>query len=153
MPQRPFLPTSWGDVEDRVKTRFLIDLARILLATASMLVIGPRPGHGADPSPGASVDRVENGGRGQFVVQIVGRFCEYQRRDVKAALQDLWSVRHIEFLNDHGTLRLFYESRGGTEAELASAVERALSLGWFCSAHVDPNATADAPVRLVEMLR
>lgn len=118
-----------------------------------MLAACPITWASADSTPGVTPDRVESPADGELIVQIVGRFCEYQRRDVEAALEGIWSVRRIEFLNDHGTLRLFYESRGGTEAELASAVERALSLGWFCSAHVDPNATADAPVRLVEMLR
>jgi hypothetical protein len=36
---------------------------------------------------------------------------------------------------------------------VAKSVERALSLGWFCSAHVDPDANAEAPVRLVEIIR
>jgi hypothetical protein len=130
-----------------------MDFAWIVLVAAMILVAGSTAWASSDSAPDAALERGVASGGGQFVVQIVGRFCEYQRRDVEAALGQLWNVRRVEFLNDHGTLRLFYDSQSRTRMEMARSVERALSLGWFCSAYVDPDAKADAPVRLIEMIR
>ncbi|GKS57094.1 hypothetical protein YTPLAS18_06210 [Nitrospira sp.] len=69
-------------------------------------------------------------------VQIAGRFCEYQRADVKAALADVWSVVTVEFLNDHGTLRVSYHPGNKARADLIWEMERALSIGWFCTARI-----------------
>jgi hypothetical protein len=136
-----------------MKPDFPIDLARIVLATAALWAVNPATWALSNAFSDETPGRVEANGDGQFVVQIVGRFCQYQRHDVEVALGEIWSVSRIEFLNDHGTLRLFFDSHDRTRTEVAKSVERALSLGWFCSAHVDPDANAEAPVRLVEIIR
>lgn len=74
--------------------------------------------------------------QGEFLVQIVGRFCEYQRQEVVLALRDVWTVRAVEFLTDHGTLRVRYQSAWRSRDEIAMEVGRALSLGLLCSAQV-----------------
>lgn len=73
----------------------------------------------------------------QLTVQIAGRFCRYQRADVKAALGEVWSVDAVEFLNEDGTVRVFFEQGYKLPAEVAEEVEHALSLGLLCTATVE----------------
>ncbi len=106
----------------------------VLLGAALVgLVVGEAQSAWASSSVSETqVNRAE----GQLTVQIVGRFCEYQRHEVVLALRDVWSVRAVEFLTDHGTLRVRYQSAWRSRDEIAEEVGRALSLGLLCSAQV-----------------
>jgi hypothetical protein len=70
-------------------------------------------------------------------VQIGGRFCEYRRSEVEGALRRFDAVQQVEFLNQHGTLRVRYLPGAVGADQLADAVERALAMGWQCKAWVD----------------
>lgn len=72
----------------------------------------------------------------QVVVQIGGRFCEYHREEVEEALRQFDAVRQVEFLNDHGTVLVRYETGRVLPERLAGAVEYALAMGWNCKAWV-----------------
>ena len=74
---------------------------------------------------------------GEAIVQIFGRMCEYHREDVETALRAFKTVRRVEFLNDHGTVRVQCQLGSETPEQLAGAVHRALAAGWNCSARVD----------------
>lgn len=74
---------------------------------------------------------------GQAIVQIFGRMCEYHREDVEATLRAFMTVRQVEFLNNHGTVLVWYQPGRETPEQLANAVDRALAGGWNCSARVD----------------
>ncbi len=43
------------------------------------------------------------------ILQIGGRFCEYVRSDVEAALRRFEAVQAVEFLNNHGTVLVQFE--------------------------------------------
>ncbi|MGC4098149.1 MAG: hypothetical protein QM706_13625 [Nitrospira sp.] len=73
----------------------------------------------------------------QIIVQIGGRFCEYLLHDVEAALRRFQSVRHVKFLNDHGTVLVQYDAEGVPPVQLAASVEAAVSAGIGCRAWVD----------------
>jgi hypothetical protein len=74
---------------------------------------------------------------GKVIVQIYGRMCEYHREDVEAALRPFKTVRQVEFLNDHGTVLVRYQSGSETPEQYAGAVDRAVATGWNCTARVD----------------
>jgi hypothetical protein len=78
-----------------------------------------------------------NRATGEAIVQIYGRMCEYHREDVEAAFRRFKSVQQVEFLNDHGTVLVRYETGSDTPEQFADAVEQALAAGWSCSARVD----------------
>jgi hypothetical protein len=46
---------------------------------------------------------------GQTIVEIFGRMCHYHREDIEGALHAFNMVRHVEFLNDHGTVLVQYQ--------------------------------------------
>jgi hypothetical protein len=71
------------------------------------------------------------------IIQIYGRMCEYHREDVEGALRPFSVVRQVEFLNDHGTVLVHYQSGSKTPEQFADAVEQALAAGWGCLARVD----------------
>lgn len=73
----------------------------------------------------------------EAVLQIYGRHCEYHREEVEAALRAFDGVRQVEFLNNHGTVLVHYQSGGETAQQFADAVDRALTMGWNCSVGVD----------------
>ena len=74
---------------------------------------------------------------GQVIIQIGGRLCEYHRKDVDAALRRHKGVETVEFLNDHGTVLVGYDSAVVVPGQLAESVERALAMGIGCKAWVD----------------
>jgi copper chaperone CopZ len=74
---------------------------------------------------------------GEALVQIGGRFCEYDRQDVDGALRRFAAVQDVEFLNQHGTVLVRYQKESVSPEQLAAAVERALAMGWNCKAWVD----------------
>lgn len=76
----------------------------------------------------------------QVIVQIGGRFCEYIPHDVESALRRFQSVRHVKFLNDHGTVLVQYDAEGVPPVQLAASVEAAVSAGIGCRAWVDRGA-------------
>lgn len=80
----------------------------------------------------------------QVVVQIGGRFCEYHRADVDAALRRHPAVSDVEFLNNHGTVLVRYRADGVPPAQLAESVERALAMGIGCKAWVDKGGVKPA---------
>ncbi|HXX76484.1 MAG TPA: hypothetical protein VEI50_15240 [Nitrospiraceae bacterium] len=71
------------------------------------------------------------------IIQIYGRMCEYHREDVEGALRSFSVVQQVEFLNDHGTVLVHYQSGSKTPEQFADAVEQTLAAGWGCSARVD----------------
>ena len=73
----------------------------------------------------------------QVIVQIGGRFCEYHRDEVEGALRRFSTVQAVEFLNDHGTVLVRYQSDGVPPVQLAASVEQALASGIGCKAWVD----------------
>lgn len=73
----------------------------------------------------------------QVIVQIGGRFCEYHRDEVEGALRRFSTVQAVEFLNDHGTVLVRYQSDGFPPGQLAASVEQALASGIGCKAWVD----------------
>jgi hypothetical protein len=73
----------------------------------------------------------------QVIVQIGGRFCEYHRVEVEAALRRYQAVREVEFLNNHGTVLVRYQTDGVPVSQLAEAVEQALASSMGCKAWVD----------------
>lgn len=99
-----------------------------------LLVLGGLSNANAVPSPRIEEVPATDLGDPTMAVQIFGRFCEYQRSDIVAALQDVWSVEAVEFLTDHGTLRVRYASGAKAREDVAREIERALSFGWFCTA-------------------
>jgi len=74
---------------------------------------------------------------GQVLVQIGGRFCEYLPRRVEEALFEFHPVHQVEFLNDHGTVLVQYDSDRVSPAQLVASVEGAISSGIGCRAWVD----------------
>jgi len=74
---------------------------------------------------------------GQVIVQIGGRFCEYQPRRVEAALFGFHPVHQVEFLNDHGTLLIRYDIGRVVPEQLVASIEGAISSGIGCRAWVD----------------
>lgn len=107
------------------------------------LVLGGWSNASAVHSPRIGEVSAADLGDSSMTVQIFGRFCEYERRDIVAALQDVWSVEAVEFLTDHGTLRVRYAIGSKAREDVAHAIERALSLGLFCTAQTE---AADAPL-------
>lgn len=91
----------------------------------------------ANASTGTSAETEIRRNEPPLTVQIAGRFCRYQREDVKAALGEVWSVDAVEFLTDDGTVRVFFEPGRKSRADVADEVEHALSLGWLCTATVE----------------
>lgn len=83
------------------------------------------------PAPQVALDSVE-----QVIVQIGGRFCEYHREDIEGALRRYPAVHHVEFLNDHGTLLIRYETDGVAPTQLAESAARA-AFGMGCTVWVD----------------
>lgn len=73
----------------------------------------------------------------QVIVQIGGRFCEYLPQRVEAVLYGFHPVQQVEFLNDHGTLLVQYDSERVSPAQLVASVEGAVSSGIGCRAWVD----------------
>jgi len=73
----------------------------------------------------------------QAIVQIGGRQCEYHRSEVEGALRRFDAVQQVDFLNNHGTVRVTYRSNGLPPEHLAEAVERALAMGWGCKAWIE----------------
>jgi len=73
----------------------------------------------------------------QVIVQIGGRFCEYHRDVVEAALRRHQVVQEVEFLNNHGTVLVRYQTDGVPASRLANSVEQALASGIGCKAWVD----------------
>ena len=63
--------------------------------------------------------------------------CEYRRSEVREALSRFREIRAVEFLNQHGTLLVRYQSGTAQPEAFADAVERALAMGWGCKAWVD----------------
>lgn len=106
------------------------------------LVVAAAVGEGlcrsdAEATPNGSAETELRRAKHQLTVQIAGRFCRYQRADVKAALGEVWSVDAVEFLNEDGTVRVFFEQGYKSPAEVAEEVEHALSLGLLCTATVE----------------
>lgn len=85
-----------------------------------------------------------------LMVQIAGRFCEYERPAVKRALADVWNVHAVEFINEQGTLRVYYDRVRKPAEDMIQEVERALSFGLFCVATAQ--ATNQDGPRLVGLL-
>lgn len=73
----------------------------------------------------------------EVIVQIGGQMCEYRRSEVREALARFQEIRTVEFLNQHGTLLVRYQSGAAQPEAFADAVERALAMGWGCKAWVD----------------
>jgi hypothetical protein len=73
----------------------------------------------------------------QAIVQIGGRFCEYHRADVDAALRRHSSVSDVECLNNHGTVLIRYRADDVQPATLAQSIEQALAMGIGCTVWVD----------------
>lgn len=73
----------------------------------------------------------------EVIVQIGGQMCEYRRSEVRRALDRFPDIRAVEFLNQHGTLLVRYQSGSAQPEAFADAVERALAMGWGCKAWVD----------------
>jgi hypothetical protein len=77
----------------------------------------------------------------QTIVQIGGRFCEYHRKDVEAALRRYPAVRSVEFLNNHGTVLVRYEADGVPPDQFAVSAAQA-AFGTGCRAWVDQGSQA-----------
>lgn len=103
------------------------------MAVLSLLLVGAARAEG----PSNPVSPVETQGTDHTIVQIGGRHCEYHRDDVEGALRRFDAVRQIEFLNNHGTVLVRFESGIVHPEQLAQAVERALAMGWGCKAWLE----------------
>lgn len=103
------------------------------MAVLSLLLAGAA--WAEDPS--GPVSPVETQGTDHTIVQIGGRHCEYHRDDVESALHRFDVVRQVEFLNNHGTVLVRFESGAVQPEQLAQAVERSLAMGWGCKAWVE----------------
>ncbi|MBI5411396.1 MAG: cation transporter [Nitrospirae bacterium] len=113
--------------------RRVMALLVFCLMVGSALVGQGRPAESAaEPELGVHAQA----GR-EVIVQIGGRHCEYHRQDVDRALRRFASVKQVEFLNQHGTVLVRYQSGAERPEQLAEAVERALAMGWGCKAWVD----------------
>lgn len=98
-----------------------------------LLLVGLIRAAEADDVP----SRTASATRHEVIVQIGGRMCEYHRSDVQQALGRFPEIQAVEFLNQHGTVLVRYQS-GSTQPEaFADAVERVLAMGWGCKAWVD----------------
>lgn len=71
------------------------------------------------------------------MVQIGGRFCEYFPQRVEAVLRGFHPVQLVEFLNDHGTVLVQYDSERVSPGQLVASVEGAISSGIGCRAWLD----------------
>jgi hypothetical protein len=80
----------------------------------------------------------------QVIVQIDGRFCEYYRDDVEAALRRHSAVRSVEFLNDHGKVLVRYQNDMVPVTQLVESVRMATK-GFGCKTWVDRGASGAAP--------
>lgn len=80
----------------------------------------------------------------QIIVQIGGRFCEYHRDEVEGALRRFPAVQAVEFLNDHGTVLVRYDTSGVPPTQMAESVEQALASGIGCRAWVDRGGSPQA---------
>ena len=92
----------------------------------------------------ATVSEQEDVAVSQVIVQIGGRFCEYHRDEVEGALRRFPTVQAVEFLNDHGTVLVRYQSGGVPPVQLAASVEQALASGIGCKAWVDRGGSSPA---------
>ena len=92
----------------------------------------------------ATVSEQEDVAVSQVIVQIGGRFCEYHRDEVEGALRRFPTVQAVEFLNDHGTVLVRYQSGGVPPVQLAASVEQALASGIGCKAWVDRGGSPQA---------
>ncbi|MFO0774693.1 MAG: hypothetical protein U0172_08525 [Nitrospiraceae bacterium] len=102
----------------------------------------------------AQVARADGHVEAFVTVQIAGRFCRYQRAEVKAALDEVWSVDAVEFLNDQGTIRVFFDRTRKPPVAVAGELEHALSLGLLCTAHVHPSESElPSPATLLQVRR
>jgi hypothetical protein len=106
------------------------------LCTVWLAFIFWAPVVAADEAPLKGAPEPEVAMLHQAIVQIGGRFCEYHRKDVERALRRYGEVRSVEFLNDHGTVLVRYESGGVSPAELAESAMKA-AFGTGCKAWVD----------------
>ncbi len=79
---------------------------------------------------------------GQTILQIGGRFCEYHRADVEAALRQFASVQGVKFLNNHGTVLVQFEPTQVPPERLAASIEQVLADGWGCKTWVDRGEAA-----------
>jgi hypothetical protein len=86
---------------------------------------------GAEPMPAAPVEP-DGDGRREVIIQIFGPFCEYRRDEVEAVLRRQEAVEVVRFLNDHGTVLVWYRSHMATLPQLAAAVEQVLPIGVGC---------------------
>lgn len=94
-------------------------------------------GYAGNEPQSAGPPELMPGTTGQVIVQIGGRYCEYYREEVERALRRFPAVQAVEFLNDHGTVLVRYQSEGIPPAQLAESVEQALASGIGCRAWVD----------------
>lgn len=85
----------------------------------------------------ATAPELKDAAASQVIVQIGGRYCEYHRDEVEGALRRFSAVQTVEFLNNHGTVLVRYQSDGVPPVQLASSVEQALASGIGCKAWVD----------------
>lgn len=108
-----------------MKTRILCMAMAILSAAAAAAV------RAEAPAGARALDK------DQAIVQIGGRHCEYHRSEVEEALRRFDAVQQVDFLNNHGTLRVIYRGGGLPPERLAEAVERALAMGWGCKAWIE----------------
>jgi copper chaperone CopZ len=102
-------------------------------ATVSLLLVGAVWAEN-QPKP---VLQVEAQGTDHTIIQIGGRMCEYRRDEVEGALRRFDAVRQVEFLNNHGTVLVRFQSNAVRPEQLAQAVERTLVMGWNCKAWVE----------------
>lgn len=95
-------------------------------------------------SQSATVPEREVPALNQVIIQIGGRFCEYDRDEVEGALRRFSTVQAVEFLNDHGTVLVRSQPDGVPPVQLAASVEQALASGIGCKAWVDRGGSGQA---------
>lgn len=95
------------------------------------------PGYAGHGPESAGSQELKPGTTSQVIVQIGGRYCEYHREEVEGALRRFSAVQEVEFLNNHGTVLVRYQSDRVPPAQLAESVEQALASGIGCKAWVD----------------
>ena len=111
-------------------------MTRVILSLAIIAVLPMAASAENKDSPGHLL-RISGQDTNQAIVQIGGRQCEYHRSDVEGALRQFEGVRQVEFLNNHGTVLVRFESGAVKPEQLAQAVERALAMGWGCKAWIE----------------
>lgn len=72
----------------------------------------------------------------ETTVQIMGRSCEYDAAEIEEAVRRVAAIEEIRFIHERGRVLIRYQAGAVSPEQLVEAVERAMVMGWNCTARL-----------------